>query len=448
MYFFNANKYTLLEEFMNIKDLSKIVDAKVNDSKYLNRKVKNFSIDTRTMKNADIFIALKGKSDGHNYLKNIKKASGVIVSKNYYLNKIPVLKVDDTLESLKKIACHNRLNYNGKVIAITGSNGKTTTKELLSHILSLKNKVFKTLKNYNNEIGLPLSLTKLNNKTKYAVLELGMNHKGEIKELAHICKPDIAIITNIGTAHIGNLGSKKEIYKAKMEIIDGMQNKILFVNGYDDYLSKTKDAIKVTFNNSNFKISNISLGEKDILFDLMIDKTYKIKYSIPSKIQLTNVAIVIAVSLYLGIEPKIIVKGLNTFKTPENRYEIIKNKNNIVINDAYNSNLESLFSGLESLDIYKIPKLCIIGDILELGNKRKYIYRKIENKLKQKKYEYIFVGKNMKDIKIDNAIYLSQIEDLIDYYNLNKESFENKVIYIKGSNGIKLIDFVKIINNN
>ena len=95
---------------MNIKDLSKIVDAKVNDSKYLNRKVKNFSIDTRTMKNADIFIALKGKSDGHNYLKNIKKASGVIVSKNYYLNKIPVLKVDDTLESLKKISFHNRLN--------------------------------------------------------------------------------------------------------------------------------------------------------------------------------------------------------------------------------------------------------------------------------------------------------------------------------------------------
>ena len=282
---------------MNINELVKITDAKLNNSKYLKRKISKFSIDTRTLKKNEMFIALKGKTDGHNYLNKIKNTSGVIISNDYISEKIPVLKVDDTLAALKKIACYNRLNYKGKVIAITGSNGKTTTKELLSHVLSSKEKVFKTYKNNNNEIGLPLNLTKLNNKTKYAVLELGMNHKGEIKELSNICKPDIAIITNIGTAHIGYLGSKKEIYKAKMEIIEGMKEKKLFVNGYDEYLNKCEFATKVTFDNKNFKISNIKLEKKYISFDLIIDRSYEIKYCIPSKRQLGNIALVIAVAL-------------------------------------------------------------------------------------------------------------------------------------------------------
>lgn len=165
-----------------------------------------------------------------------------------------------------------------------------------------------------------------------------MNHKGEIKELSNICKPDIGIITNIGTAHIGNLGNKKEIFKAKMELISGMNEKKLFVNGYDEYLNKVSFAKKITFNNANFKIKNIELTEKYVLFDLIIDKTYKIKYAIPSKRQLTNVALVIAVALELGVKPSVIAKSLNTFKPPENRYEIIKNKKNIIINDSYNSN--------------------------------------------------------------------------------------------------------------
>ena len=433
---------------MNINELVKITDAKLNNSKYLKRKISKFSIDTRTLKKNEMFIALKGKTDGHNYLNKIKNTSGVIISNDYISEKIPVLKVDDTLAALKKIACYNRLNYKGKVIAITGSNGKTTTKELLSHVLSSKEKVFKTYKNNNNEIGLPLNLTKLNNKTKYAVLELGMNHKGEIKELSNICKPDIAIITNIGTAHIGYLGSKKEIYKAKMEIIEGMKEKKLFVNGYDEYLNKCEFATKVTFDNKNFKISNIKLEKKYISFDLIIDRSYEIKYCIPSKRQLGNIALVIAVALELGVKPKLIAKALNTFKTPENRYEIKENKDNIVINDAYNSNLESLLSGLESLTLYEQEKICVIGDILELGSKRKIIYKKIENELKKKNYNYIFVGKNTKDIKIINALYFENVNELIEYYNFNKENFKDKVIYVKGSNGIKLFDFVKIINNN
>lgn len=433
---------------MNINELVKITDAKLNNSKYLKKKISKFSVDTRTLKKDEIFIALKGKTDGHNYLNKIKKTTGVIVSNDYISNKIPVLKVDDTLVALKKIACYNRLNYKGKVIAITGSNGKTTTKELLSHVLSAKEKVFKTYKNNNNEIGLPLNLTKLNNKTKYAVLELGMNHKGEIKELSNICKPDIAIITNIGTAHIGYLGSKKEIYKAKMEIIEGMPEKRLFVNGYDEYLNKCEFATKVTFDNKNFKISNIKLEKKYISFDLTIDKIYKIKYCIPSKRQLGNVALVIAVALELGVKPKFIAKALNTFKAPENRYEIKENKDNIVINDAYNSNLESLIAGLESLEVYDQEKLCVIGDILELGSKRKTIYKEIENELKKKDYNYIFVGKNTEDIKIINALYFENVNKLIEYYKFNREKFKDKVIYVKGSNGIKLLDFVKIINNN
>ncbi|MBQ4634136.1 MAG: UDP-N-acetylmuramoyl-tripeptide--D-alanyl-D-alanine ligase [Bacilli bacterium] len=433
---------------MNINELSKIIGANLNQEKYGRKKVKHFRVDTRKLKKDDIFIALKGNTDGHDYLKNIKKARGVVVSKDYESTKLPVLKVNDSLEALKKIAIFKRNNYKGKVIAITGSNGKTTTKELLSHILKQKNKVFKTYKNNNNLIGLPLNLTELNNKYQYAVLELGMNHKGEISELSKICKPDLAIITNIGTAHIGNLGSKKEICKAKLEILDGMPCKNLFVNGYDKYLSKNKNAIKVSFNNSNFKITNINLQEKYILFDLVIDKIYKIKYHIPSKKQLTNVALVIAVSLYLGVKPSLIAKGLNSFKTLENRLEITKNKHNIVINDAYNSNIESLLAGLETIEIYKQDKICIIGDILELGDQTTKIYKEIENSLSQKKYNYIFIGESIKQIKVDNALYFDNTKSLIEYYNSNQEFFKNKLIYVKGSNAIKLVDFVQIINKN
>ena len=419
---------------MNIYELSKLIDADILD-KYYKIKVSNFKIDTRNLKKDDVFIAI---NDGYKYLDEIKKCKAIIVENDYKNTKIPVLKVNSTKEALKRIAFYYRLKYQGKVIAITGSNGKTTTKELLSHVLKKKFKVFKSYKNMNNEIGVSLNLLSINN-SKYAVFELGMNHKGEISELSKLVKPDLAIITNIGTAHIGNLGSKKKIYEAKMEILDGMPEKKLFVNGNDDFLKMSSDAIKVTLENDLFKIKNIYEYSDYITFDLKIDRTYNIKYKIPSKVQLSNVALVIYVALYLGIKPSKIALALNSFKPIENRMEIIKLKDKIVINDSYNSNYESLIAGLNSLNNYCLDKICVIGAILELGDQKKEIYRKIALNLNEN-YEYFFIDAN---IKTKKATYFDNVDEFINYYKNNIEKFKNKVIYIKGSNKVNLIKFVK-----
>lgn len=427
---------------MTVGFLADLLKASINNSKYLNKEIFGFSIDTRTLKKNDCFIALK---EGHKYLINIKKCVCVIVDNDFTSNNFAVLKVNDTKEAFKELALYFRNNFKGKVIGITGSNGKTTTKELLASVLNKQNKTFKSYKNNNNDIGIPLNLFKLNNTYKYAVFELGMNHAGEIRDLVKIVKPNIALITNIGTAHIGNLGSKNNIYKAKMEISD---NNILFVNGLDKYLKKAKNAFKVNYKNIDFEVKDIKENKSYIEFDLYIDKKYHIKYHIPSKEQITNVLLVIAVALYLKVKPKLIAKTLNHFKAIDNRMDTKKIKKSVIINDAYNSNYESLMAGLNSLKCYQKDKICIIGDILELGDKTKEIYKKITKKLKELNYKYIFVGQNTFNIKIENSLYFNNVDELINYYFQNKKEFLNRVIYIKGSNGINLLKFANALKKH
>lgn len=427
---------------MTVGFLADLLKASINNSKYLNKEIFGFSIDTRTLKKNECFIALK---EGHKYLINIKKCVCVIVDNDFTSNNFAVLKVNDTKEAFKELALYFRNNFKGKVIGITGSNGKTTTKELLASVLNKQNKTFKSYKNNNNDIGIPLNLFKLNNTYKYAVFELGMNHAGEIRDLVKIVKPNIALITNIGTAHIGNLGSKNNIYKAKMEISD---NNILFVNGLDKYLKKAKNAFKVNYKNIDFEVKDIKENKSYIEFDLYIDKKYHIKYHIPSKEQITNVLLVIAVALYLKVKPKLIAKTLNHFKAIDNRMDTKKIKKSVIINDAYNSNYESLMAGLNSLKCYQKDKICIIGDILELGDKTKEIYKKITKKLKELNYKYIFVGQNTFNIKIENSLYFNNVDELINYYFQNKKEFLNRVIYIKGSNGINLLKFANALKKH
>ena len=420
---------------MNLYDLSKLIDASL-DEKFYKIKVNAFKTSTIGLKKNDVFIAI---NTGHNYLKTIKKCKAVIVENDFKSDLFPVLKVSDTKEALRKIAAYSRLKYKGTVIAITGSNGKTTTKELLAHVLSSTYKVFKSYKNMNNMLGVPINVLSLT-KSKYAIFELGMNQKGEIEKLSQIVKPDIAIITNIGTAHLGAFKNQEELFKEKLKI--SRSETKLFVNGLDEFLKKS-NGIKVDLKNDLFEIYNIKENPDCINFDLKIDKTYHVKYMVSNIKQLNNVALVIYVSLYLGVKSTKIVKSLNSFKSLENRMEIIKLKDKIVINDSYNSNYESLMSGLDTLKNYSLDKICVIGSILELGKHESSIYKKISTNLNQD-YNYIFVGNN---IKANNSIYFKDVYELIDYYYLNKDLFRNKVIYVKGSNGVKLIEFVNVIKN-
>ena len=419
---------------MTIYELSKLINAKIKPE-FNDITVSTFETNTKNLRKEDVFIAI---NKGHDYLNEIKNCKAVIVENDFQSDRFPVLKVNSTKEALKKIANYKRMKYKGIVIAITGSNGKTTTKELLSAILEKKYSVFKSYKNMNNNLGISLNMLSLDN-SEVAIFELGMNHKGEISELSKLVKPDISIITNIGTAHIGLLGSSKKIYEAKMEILDGMKIPCLFLNGNDFYLNKSLVGTKVNLENDLFKIQNIQEYPDYLKFDLTFNKTYHIKYKIPLKVGLQNVALAIYVAYYLKVKPTKIAVALNSFKAVQERMEIIKKKNSIIINDCYNSNYESLIAGLASLKNYSFDKICIIGAILELGFREKEIYNRISKNL-DNNYEYIFVANN---IKAKNALYLDNVDDLIDYYNNNKAKFKNKVIYIKGSHSINLAKFVK-----
>lgn len=310
------------------------------------------------------------------------------------------------------------------------------TKELISLFLENKYKVLKSIGNHNNHIGIPLALTKLNNNYDIVVLELGMNHKGEISKLSKMCKPNISVITNIGTAHIGNLGSKKKIYKAKMEIIDGMQNGTLIVNG-EDYFLRKSNGIKCIYNGkiiSNLNEVKFYIGNKEFILNM------------PGKYLISNVLLALKVGEILGISLDEMQHSLLKYKPLDSRLNVINKNNNIIIDDCYNSNFESVIGLLDILDNIDKNITLILGDILELGKYTKKIHTKIGKILKNKNYQkVILVGNNMyyAHKKYKKSIYFQNTNELINYLKDNKT--DNIVIAIKASRNMHFENIKKIV---
>ncbi len=415
--------------------------------------INGFKIDSRKIIDNDVFIAIQGKNlDGNDYVTDAIKrgANLVITSKDMHIKEdIMVIVVDDTIEVLGVLAKAILKEVKVPVVAVTGSNGKTTTKELIANLLSLKYKVLKSDGNFNNHIGLPMTI--LNYKDEdVIVLEMGMNHKGEINKLTKICNPNIGVITNIGTAHIGNLGSKKNIYKAKLEIINGMKNGFLIINNDDKYLRKTKT--------NNNQIMRCGTNEKDNLkvidIKYFLTKTnFKIKYmnqiydfsiNIPGKYIVYDVLLAIQVALILDIDISDMNNIINRYKTCNNRINVIDNNNYKIINDCYNSSYESLDNILSVIELIEYEKILIIGDIFELGKYNKKILKKLKkkiNKISNKKV--LLMGNNIKKIRkqIKNSIFCDNFDRL--YSIIDEIDLNNKIILIKASHAM---NFDKICN--
>ena len=396
-----------------------------------NRLINSIKIDSRKIEKNDIFIAIRGKNyDGNDYIDEalIKGAILCITELEHAYS----IKVDSTIDALYKIGKYIKEKYNIPLIAITGSNGKTTTKEILSTIFSTKYKVLKNISNHNNIIGITETLFKLDNSYDLIVMELGSNNIGEISYLSKLCSPDLSIITNIGTSHLEYFKTQKAIFKEKYSIIDGMKIPRLIVNGDSKYLSKLKKYKCGIKKYNDLHAYNINLYDDYLTFNIFIDKEYIIKLNTPCKHFINDALLAIKASLDYGIKIDIIIDCLNNFKFLDKRFQIEKYNNITIINDCYNSSYESIMGGINYLKRLKGKKLLIIGDILELGKYSKMIHKKINFKLKFiHNKDIITIGKYSKYIKgkhYDNS------KQVLDNLNINNYNY----IYIKGSRKMNL----------
>ena len=403
---------------MKLSEINKILSGQINEDITFNK----IRTSSKEIEKGDLFLAI---NNGHNYIDEAISNGAVAIISEKELN-IPNIKVSDSIIALGQIAHYMRNLYNIPLIAITGSVGKTTTKELIYLVLSKKYKVLKSNKNQNNHIGLPLTLLNLDDTYDVVVIELGMNHFNEISYLSKICNPNYAVITNIGTAHIGNLGSKKNILKAKLEILDGMNEKKLIINNEDKYLKKIKNTVKV--DKKNLKIKNIKYG---FIQEFDIDNVHFIFNSF--KHLLNDVYIAIKIGLLFNIDLKLISEAINEYQNMDGRLNII-NKDYKIIDDSYNSSFESLIGGLKILQNENDKKFIVLGDMLELGKYSIKYHKKINkhlNKIKNK--EVLLIGNYTKLIK---GIHFDNIEEIIKYLKNNLK--ENNIVYIKGSRKFNL----------
>lgn len=404
-------------------------------------------IDSRIVRSGDIFVAIKGENvDGHDFIDQAIKSgvSCIIIEKDIEVNNdIIIVKVIDTKKCLLELANVIRKKYiNIPLIAVTGSVGKTTTKELIYSFLSTKYKVLKNEGNKNNALGLPLTLFELDDTYDMVVLELGMNHLGEIDILSRTCLPSDGVITNIGTSHIGNLGSKKNIFLAKLEILNGLNNGTLFINGDDKYLKKIKKEnfflVKCGLKRSNdIRAIDIICTDKNLYFKIKkLDNYYNALFPIPNISLVSNILLACAVALKYGVPITKITESLENYRSLDCRNQIIQLNNNItLIDDSYNASLESLKSGLMMIDNFDKKKIIVLGDILELGDFSNNIHKQITPLLK--KYEKaILVGEHVKNIIGNNCIHCALVDDAIKY--LETIDLTNYLIYIKGSHNINL----------
>ncbi|MCM8711005.1 UDP-N-acetylmuramoyl-tripeptide--D-alanyl-D-alanine ligase [Clostridium sp. SYSU_GA19001] len=430
------------------------------------------STDTRTIKENSIFIALKGeKFNGNDYAAeaSIKGARLCIVdelkcSLEDFSNNTFVVKVQDGKKALLDLSKYYRSKLNLKVVGITGSTGKTSTKDLVAAVLSSKYKVFKTKGNFNNEIGLPLMVFNLDNSYDVAVLEMGMSSLGEIHRLAEVARPDIAIITNIGVSHIEYLKTRENILKAKLEITDFFNKEnSLIINADNDLLKRV--------GSSNYKVVRVGMEEKHL--DLKAVEIYlgedcsKFRVSsnyeetsseffinVPGKHNISNSLLAIACGKILGLSYQEMIEGIKNLEFTSMRLDILRGKKFTIIDDSYNASPDSMKAAIDVLcNMNGNKKIAVLGTMKELGDKSSELHREVAEYASFRNIdELIVVGEyaevfsrgfnNDKKFKA-----FSSNDEAVQYINtiINKDD----VVLVKASRSMKfetIVKELKIIN--
>ena len=417
-------------------------------------------IDTRKIEKNNIYLAIKGENfNGNKFvLEAFEKGSSIAIidevlfDLNDTENLETVIKVEDTEKALLQLAHYYRKKLDLKIVGVTGSCGKTSTKDLIAAFLSEKYKVFKTKGNFNNQIGLPLMILELDSSVDVAVLEMGMSNLGEIDVLANCARPDIAVITNIGLSHIENLKTQENILKAKSEIFNyfGEENSLI-INGEDDNLSKIKDKcfeiLKIGYNHEyDVYAFNIILEEDKTTFTVK-DKEEEIIFTIPmaGKHNVLNSMLAIEVAKKLNVTFDEMKRGIKNLEATSMRLQVIKANKITIINDCYNASPDSMKSSIDVLNTYKIGrKIAILGTMNELGEESVNSHKEVGKYALNKVDLLIAIGKYKDCFKEgftgENLITFTTKEECIN--NLSTIIKENDVVLVKASRGMKFEDIV------
>jgi len=421
--------------------------------------------DSRKVAKDNLFIPLVGeKFDGHDYIEQcFRTGAAVCLTEKpipQMFNATAIL-VNDTAKALRDIATWHRNGYNIPVVGITGSVGKTSTKDLIACVLAKQYEVLKTQGNFNNEIGLPLTLLNLNSTHEIAVIEMGMSGFGEISRLTTIAQPQIAVITNIGVSHIEKLGSQQGILKAKLEILEGLKpGGLVVLNGDDPLLRELKG--KLNFNTVYYGMDTEldyvaqnyeSLGETGTRFNIKLgNQTYKVAIPVPGVHNVYNALAAIAVGIEMNIPMNVIIDGIAQYSPGNMRQNIISYNGMKLINDAYNASPQSMQAAINVLEelCSKTRGIAVLGDMLEMGEMAKELHYSVGCFIKDKKIDYLItVGKD--SMNIMQAVADSGNQKIkLQHFDNNNEALkyilsfirQGDYILIKGSRGMKMEQIV------
>ncbi len=421
------------------------------------------STDTRTIKQGDLFIPLVGDNfDGHDFIdKAIQNgAAGIIFNRKelYIPEHITAIAVADTLLALQDLARFHRQRFTIPVVAITGSNGKTTTKDMAAAVLSNQYQVLKTNANYNNEIGLPLTLLQLTKQHEVAIVEMGMRGRGQISQLANIALPTIGIITNVGETHLELLGTIENIAAAKAELLDVIpENGLSILNGDNMYVREMSKQAKSRIllfglKQGDIKAENIQIHAQSMNFTcLFANNQFLVEIPTTGRHNVYNALAAIALGMELGMTPESICAGLKNFNASPMRLHIEKLGDYLIVNDAYNASPMSVAAAIETLiDVAEDRKVAVLGDMLELGAIAVEAHEKIGEQLAKHHVDVVVTVGNLA-ANIAKRASLCGIEKVVACSNhveaqeaLGKLLEPGDTILIKGSRGMKMENIIKM----
>jgi len=412
---------------MEIKDLHQLFLQK-----------KSISTDTRNILPDSIFFALKGDNFDANAfaMDAIEKGASYVVMDNvvFWQDQAQYILVENVLQTLQELASFHRKYLNLPIIGLTGSNGKTTTKELIHVVLSKRYETVATKGNLNNHIGVPLTLLSMDEETAMGIVEMGANHFGEIKSLCHIASPDYGYITNFGKAHLEGFGSVEGVVIAKSELYDFLHTHdgIAFVNPNDSIqMSRTVDQKRIL-------LCDVQLVDEDSEFVVVQVDQVVIRTQLVGQYNVANIAAAISMGLHFGINITDIKTAIESFKPDNKRSQLIDQGYCKIILDAYNANPSSMQAALDNFTKNEVSdKVVILGDMFELGESSIFEHQKLVDFIEQFSFHRIFlIGTRFNATQRKTAISFNTFEDFKNHFK--KSDFQNQTVLIKGSRGMAL----------